>query len=106
MNSFRFYRRRRRLRNTRLRIGRHYEKEYQKAHRENKPREEIDDIAAIEDREISEVSDEIQALESSHYLDVAEKYGLPTPPFDRKSGAWEKSEFTERMRLSVRILIV
>ena len=45
--------------------------------------------------------DQIRALQSRYLIKQAERYLLPTPPFDKESGNWEESDVTVRWRLTL-----
>ena len=47
------------------------------------------------------LDDQIRALQSCYLMKQAERYLLPTPPFDKESGNWEESDVTVRWRLTL-----
>ena len=90
----------RRLQRRKEKTRKLHKKLLDEAREQKKNREEIEKIAHDEGSVIDYIDDEITQLQSRYLFRQAEKYLIPLPEFKTHDGAWEKADFTERLRLT------
>lgn len=78
---------------------------HDKAKKENKPRDEVENLIHDEMFEIDVIDDEIETLESRYLTESARQLVLPIPEFRKDSDQWIESRITGRFRLSKSVML-
>lgn len=100
MNSATYWWKLRRLQRKKEKILASYKRDKEKAERDKKAREQIENIDHDAMFESDLMDDEINSLASRHLIQSAQRLLLPIPEYSPDSDAWKQSRLTGRIRLT------
>ena len=100
MNSATFWWKLRRLQRRKEKILASYKRDKDRAARDKKPRDEIENIDRDAMFESDLMDDEIESLASRYLIQSAQSLLLPIPEYSRDGDAWVESKITGRFRLT------
>ena len=79
---------------------RYFAKALNKARKEQKSVDDLQGLGAEETHELDFIDDDIHHLISNYVRSEAEKHFVPVPRFNLVDGKWERSEVSDRYRLT------